>query len=78
MFYLVYSLSDNVNIKLFYVPVCVTGLWTFLWFVNFRYLTDTWRRTSDPPGQGRGVSGVEAAIAFSFFSIITFVSWFNL
>jgi hypothetical protein len=54
--------------------VIFSGVWTFLWFVNFCYLADSWRRTKDPPGEGKGVSGVEAAIAFSFFSIITFAA----
>jgi len=48
------------------------GFWTFLWFVCFCYLADTWRRTTfDNPELGE--SGVEAAIVFSFFSIGTFV-----
>lgn len=48
------------------------GAWTFFYFVNFCYLTDTWRRSKHEAETG--ISGCEAAIAFSFFSIGTFVS----
>ncbi|XP_059147481.1 synaptogyrin-2-like [Physella acuta] len=46
----------------------ISGLWTFLWFVGFCYLTDAWRKT-DSKIHGR--DNVQAAIAFSFFSIFT-------
>ncbi|XP_046359609.1 synaptogyrin-2-like [Haliotis rufescens] len=53
-----------------------SGLWTFLWFVGFCYLTDGWRRTdtTNPntyPIHGRGRDNIQAAIAFSFFSIFS-------
>lgn len=47
------------------------GVWSFFWFVCFCYLADAWRRSE---GGEFGVSGVQAAIAFSFFSIASFVS----
>ncbi|CAG5126579.1 unnamed protein product [Candidula unifasciata] len=47
----------------------ISGLWTFLWFVGFCYLTDAWRRTEKDPPHGK--DNVQAAIAFSFFSIFT-------
>uniref|UniRef100_A0A0B6ZCV3 MARVEL domain-containing protein n=1 Tax=Arion vulgaris TaxID=1028688 RepID=A0A0B6ZCV3_9EUPU len=47
----------------------VSGLWTFLWFVGFCYMTDAWRRTEHEPHHGQ--DNVRAAIAFSFFSIFT-------
>ena len=50
-----------------------TGLWTFFWFVGFCYLTDKWRN-SKVQNKGYGDSAAEAAIAFSFFSILSFVS----
>jgi len=51
-----------------------SGFWAFLWFVCFCYLADKWRKTS-----GNGISShqrnnCQAAIAFSFFSIFTWVS----
>ncbi|GFS19646.1 synaptogyrin [Elysia marginata] len=49
----------------------ISGLWTFLWFVGFCYLTDAWRRTDKGPDQEHGRNNVQAAIAFSFFSIFT-------
>ena len=50
-----------------------------MWFVCFCYLADQWRKTDIEklPDRGHGKSGVEAAIAFSFFSIVSFVSLFN-
>ncbi|BFZ03827.1 hypothetical protein BsWGS_06866 [Bradybaena similaris] len=49
-----------------------SALWTFLWFVGFCYMTDAWRRGEQHfPGRSR----VQAAIAFSFFSIF---SWGGL
>jgi len=51
-----------------------SGGWTFLWFVTFCYLADAWRRTPTQPEDGKGVSGVEAAIAFAFFSIASFAA----
>lgn len=48
-----------------------SGFWTFLYFVCFCYLSDTWRRTEIDESSW-GESGVEAAIVFSFFSIGTF------
>ncbi|CAD5117665.1 DgyrCDS6417 [Dimorphilus gyrociliatus] len=47
-----------------------SGVWTFFWFVCFCYLTDAWRKTTKEVVYG--VSGVQAAIAFSFFSIASF------
>jgi len=51
-----------------------SGTWTFFYFVNFCYLTDAWRKTDEKVAESSdyGNSGVEAAIAFSFFSIATF------
>ena len=58
--------------------LCITGLWTFLWFVGFCYMTDAWRRRDETPWaiapHGHGKDNVQAAIAFSFFSIITWVN----
>ncbi|CAG9824620.1 unnamed protein product [Phaedon cochleariae] len=47
-----------------------SGFWAFLYFVGFCYLTNQWSN-SDTPTNGIGVSNVQAAIAFSFFSIFT-------
>ncbi|XP_048761010.1 synaptogyrin-3-like [Ostrea edulis] len=49
----------------------ISGLWTFLWFVGFCYMTDAWRKTDQVPPHGYGRNNIQAAIAFSFFSIIT-------
>lgn len=47
-----------------------------MWFVCFCYLTDAWRKAVKPIDD-YGKSGVQAAIVFSFFSIIVYVRvWF--
>ncbi|XP_001177627.1 synaptogyrin-3 [Strongylocentrotus purpuratus] len=48
-----------------------SGIWTFMYFVCFCYLTNKWVGTTNTIKNGPGVSSVQAAIAFSFFSIIT-------
>ncbi|KAF2885209.1 hypothetical protein ILUMI_20965 [Ignelater luminosus] len=47
-----------------------SGFWSFLYFVGFWYLASQWGKSDSPPG-GYGVNNVQAAIAFSFFSIFT-------
>ncbi|XP_041086216.1 synaptogyrin-3-like [Polyodon spathula] len=49
-----------------------SGFWTFLWFVGFCFLANQWQRTSpDELPLNQGADAARAAIAFSFFSIIT-------
>lgn len=54
-----------------------SGFWSFLYFVGFCYLTNAWNN-SERPKDGYGVNNVQAAIAFSFFSIFTWAAcaWF--
>ncbi|XP_064603607.1 synaptogyrin-1-like [Liolophura sinensis] len=60
--------------------IVFSGFWAFLWFVGFCYLCDAWRRTPEGhrlPWQyptDRGKNDVQAAIAFSFFSIFTWAA----
>lgn len=52
----------------------ITGFWTFLWFVGFCFLANQWSHTSPkelPLEQASDAA--RAAIAFSFFSILTWV-----
>lgn len=66
------------------IPICVQsyfdaflflGLWTFLWFVGFCFLANQWQRTTpDKLPLNQGADAARAAIAFSFFSIFTWVS----
>jgi hypothetical protein len=49
-----------------------SGLWAFLYFVGFCYLANQWSNSATPDG-GVGVNNLQAAIAFSFFSIFTWV-----
>lgn len=44
-----------------------------MWFVCFCYLTDAWRKTDEELSNKAGVHRIQTAIAFSFFSIITWV-----
>ncbi|XP_059835552.1 synaptogyrin-3a [Hypanus sabinus] len=54
----------------------LSGLWTFLWFVSFCFLANQWQQTpsADLPFN-QGADAARAAIAFSFFSIL---SWAGL
>jgi len=63
---------SNVKTRKRYVMADLgfSGLWTFLYFVGFCYLTNQWNKSTAPPGN-IGVSNMQAAIAFCFFSIFT-------
>lgn len=50
------------------------GLWSFLWFVGFCFLTNQWQRTAPGPGTTQAGDAARAAITFSFFSILSWVS----
>lgn len=50
------------------------GVWSFLWFVGFCFLTNQWQRTTPGPGTAQAGDAARAAIAFSFFSILSWVS----
>ena len=52
--------------------VVFIAVWCFMWFVCFCFLTDAWRNTKETKLYGQ--SHVRAAIAFSFFSVIPWVS----
>uniref|UniRef100_A0A8D0L7N2 Synaptogyrin n=1 Tax=Sphenodon punctatus TaxID=8508 RepID=A0A8D0L7N2_SPHPU len=52
----------------------ISGFWAFLWFVSFCFLADQWRvskRENNPLNEG--ADAARAAIAFSFFSVFTWV-----
>lgn len=52
----------------------IAGFWTFMWFVGFCFLANQWQRTSPKElPLNQGADAARAAIAFSFFSIITWV-----
>lgn len=57
--------------KIVMADMAFSGLWTFMYFVGFCYLTNAWAKTINDFGKGNA----EAAIAFSFFSIF---SWGGL
>ena len=48
------------------------GAWTFLWFVCFCLLAHQWSLTSQ--GAGVAVDAAQAVVAFSFFSVGSWVS----
>ncbi|XP_068100445.1 synaptogyrin-3 [Hyperolius riggenbachi] len=56
------------------VDMGFSALWAFLWFVCFCFLTNQWQRTPDIPEAYQGADAARAAIAFSFFSILTWVA----
>ncbi len=52
----------------------ISGAWAFVWFICFCYLADSWRKTSDEVKKQAEESLINLAIAFSFFSVILWVS----
>ncbi|MED6260008.1 hypothetical protein ATANTOWER_028337 [Ataeniobius toweri] len=56
-----------------------SGFWTFLYFVSFCFLANQWSRTkTDDLPLNQGADAARAAIAFSFFSIITWISFYSV
>ncbi|XP_077109581.1 synaptogyrin-2 [Ranitomeya variabilis] len=68
---------SNVNTRKYIVisDLGFAGLWCFLWFVGFCFLANQWASTTDSALTDTGADNARAAIAFSFFSIL---SWFPL
>ncbi|XP_067934689.1 synaptogyrin-2-like [Watersipora subatra] len=67
-----FSQISNVKVRKYVVmaDIAVSGLWCFLWFVGFIYLTSQWSKT--PQSQVlSGRDNLQAALAFMFFSIPT-------
>ena len=59
--------------RLIILDLAFTALWTLLWFIGFCYMTNKWSIVpkSNIPG---GIStNVNAALAFTFFSVLTWV-----
>lgn len=74
--FLMESIS-NVEVKkyIFLSDLLFSGIWTFLWFVGFCYLTDKWRKQDNKGAfSSHEKNNAQAAIAFSFFSIFSWVS----
>lgn len=46
-----------------------------MWFVCFCYLADAWRKTTDEIKEQADRNKIQAAIAFSFFSIFAWVCY---
>ncbi|CAL8273102.1 unnamed protein product [Lota lota] len=56
------------------LEVGFSGFWAFLYFVSFCFLANQWSRTTaDKLPLNQGADAARAAIAFSFFSILTWV-----
>ncbi|XP_045397100.1 synaptogyrin-3 [Lemur catta] len=51
-----------------------SGLWSFLWFVGFCFLANQWQRTAPGPGTAQAGDAARAVIAFSFFSVLSWVA----
>ncbi|KAG8446435.1 hypothetical protein GDO86_014042 [Hymenochirus boettgeri] len=65
---------SNVNYRKYIVlgDLGFSALWSFLWFVGFCFLTNQWSIT-DTSEFLTGQDSARAAIAFSFFSILTWI-----
>ncbi|XP_062386475.1 synaptogyrin-3b isoform X1 [Sardina pilchardus] len=57
------------------LELAFSGLWTFLWFVGFCFLANQWSQTtSEELPLEQAADAARAAIAFSFFSILTWAA----
>uniref|UniRef100_A0A3Q2YQI4 Synaptogyrin 3b n=1 Tax=Hippocampus comes TaxID=109280 RepID=A0A3Q2YQI4_HIPCM len=66
------SLADRRRAVL--LDLVCSGMASFLWFVGFCFLANQWQATSpDELPLSQGADAARAAIAFCFFSIITWV-----
>lgn len=62
------------------IDAAAFAFWGFFWFVSFCYMADQWRRVNssqrdlieDAYGHS-AISNIQAAIAFTFFSIVVWV-----
>ncbi|XP_072839045.1 synaptogyrin-3 [Pogona vitticeps] len=66
------SVKDRKRVVL--LDLGFSGFWSFLWFVAFCFLADQWRRTPASREASQGGDAARAAVAFSFFSIISWVA----
>lgn len=67
---------DNPDTKKYITlgDLAFSALWCFLWFIGFCYLADMWRKVDKDAFYRMQIDSCQAAIAFSFFSIIVWVS----
>ena len=67
---------DNPDAKKYITlgDLAFSALWCFLWFIGFCYLADMWRKVAKGGFYRMQIDNCQAAIAFSFFSIIVWVS----
>ena len=71
---------SNAQMRMYMVltDLVFSAIWAFMWFVGFCYLTDKWRKTNHKGYLSKHTkNNAQAAIAFSFFSIIIWVSYFQ-
>ncbi|XP_042294194.1 synaptogyrin-3 isoform X2 [Sceloporus undulatus] len=66
------SVKDRKRVVL--VDLGFSGFWSFLWFVSFCFLANQWQRTAPSREASHGGDAARAAIAFSFFSILSWVA----
>ena len=64
------------------VDAALYAFWGFFWFVSFCYMADQWRRVNsgmrDNIEEAHGhstINNIQAAIAFTFFGILIWVSY---
>ena len=71
-----FELSSNAYVRKWFVvaDLAVSALWSFFSLVAFAYMADQWRTNTKTNYQDKVVNSIRAAIAFSFFAIIGFVS----
>ncbi|GFU13869.1 synaptogyrin-1 [Nephila pilipes] len=65
--------SIKVRRRAVIADMAFSAVMSFMWFVTFCYLSDSWRKAPYPK-DGYGVNNLRGAIAFSFFSIFVWAA----
>lgn len=64
--------NSGIRKQLVFIDLAFSGSWSFLWFVGFCFLGDQWRKSLIKSQYE--ANHARAAIAFSFFSVFTWVT----
>jgi hypothetical protein len=65
--------SVKIRRRCVVVDLVFSAVWAFMWFVCFFYLASAWHSTTDEAEELANGHLIRTSIAFSFFSIITWV-----
>jgi hypothetical protein len=65
--------SIKIRRRVVLVDLGFSGVWGVMWFFCFCFLANSWRKTSGEQEEQANGHLIRTAIAFSFFSMLTWV-----